>query len=259
VQLLLDGAIRLNAARVGGIIRSVAARFDPGSRGNARAPVAHPASSTRGRFWFNATLRDRNFFLATIAGMLLTNPACRSRAWAWWPSASAPFGKAFAADHAARDRAALLPYVAVSCGVLTFAVLGAGLIFGVWPVGSYFAMAALTPVRAPRRSRSACSFRVAKTSAQPPHHRLSIMPSFVLSGVMFVSADAQRRASDRRAPPLRWYQMAARGCRAAAVWGHPRSDPGAVRDLRRAVAARSAGGSPRLMSPRCDYAGNSFA
>ncbi len=27
----------------------------------------------RERFWFNATLADRNFFLAALAGMLLTN------------------------------------------------------------------------------------------------------------------------------------------------------------------------------------------
>ena len=75
VQLLLDGADPLNAARVGGIIRSVAARFDP-TRAARRARSPPPragALDLRGRFWFNATLRDRDFFLATLAGMLLTN------------------------------------------------------------------------------------------------------------------------------------------------------------------------------------------
>ena len=185
VQLLLDGADPLNAARVGGIIRSVAAHFDPRSRGNARAePVAHPGElDVRGRFWFNSTLRDRDFFLAAIAGMLLTN-LCLSvtslglvgerESGTYEQTLSLPttpleivLGK-------------LLPYVAVSYGVLVFAVLGAGLIFGVWPLGSVFAMVVLT------------------------------LP-FVLSGVMLpyqLMPNGVRQIGGLL--PLRWYQIGLR-------------------------------------------------
>src|SRR5262249_45222800 len=77
VQLLVDGSDPLSAARVGGYIGQVAAVFavdsaaPPGHR--ADAPL-HPVGllDVRQRFWFNPTLRDRDFFLAGLAGMLLT-------------------------------------------------------------------------------------------------------------------------------------------------------------------------------------------
>ena len=41
----------------------------------AAVPIAARQASidVRQRFWFNPTLRDRKFFLAALAGMLLTN------------------------------------------------------------------------------------------------------------------------------------------------------------------------------------------
>ena len=80
IQVLLDGAEPLTAARIGGIVTQVARNFDPDVRGAAaqradRAAVASGGAvvTTRPRFWFNPTLRDRDFFLAALAGMLLTN------------------------------------------------------------------------------------------------------------------------------------------------------------------------------------------
>jgi len=79
VQLLLDGSDPLSAARVGGYITevtaaSVAAPTELGSR-DPEAAVRRVGGTidVRQRFWFNSTLRDRDFFLAALAGMLLTN------------------------------------------------------------------------------------------------------------------------------------------------------------------------------------------
>jgi ABC-2 type transport system permease protein len=218
VQLLLDGADPLNAARVGGIIRQVAARFDPNGRGSARAqPVARAGVlDVRGRHWFNATLRDRDFFLATLAGMLLTN-LCLSvtslglvaerESGTYEQTLSLPttpleivLGK-------------LLPYVAVSYGVLAFAVLGAGLIFGVWPVGSLFAMCVITlPFVLASLAIGVFVSALAKSSAQAVFITVFfIMPSFVLSGVMLpyqLMPDGVRQIGALL--PLRWYQIGLR-------------------------------------------------
>jgi ABC-2 type transport system permease protein len=77
--VLLDGADPLTAARVGHYIGSVARAFDADLRSvSARSAdrmtgAGAGPSLARPRFWFNATLRDRDFFLAALAGMLLTN------------------------------------------------------------------------------------------------------------------------------------------------------------------------------------------
>jgi len=218
VQLLLDGADPLNAARVGGIIRSVAARFDPNARGNERAQPAARAGvlDVRGRFWFNSTLRDRDFFLATLAGMLLTN-LCLSvtslglvaerESGTYEQTLSLPttpleivLGK-------------LLPYVGVSYGVLAFAVLGAGLVFGVWPMGSLFSIAVITlPFVLASLAIGVFVSALAKSSAQAVFITVFfIMPSFVLSGVMLpyqLMPDGVRQVGALL--PLRWYQIGLR-------------------------------------------------
>jgi ABC-2 type transport system permease protein len=218
VQLLLDGADPLNAARVGGIIRSVAARFDPSGREPARAEAMARAGvlDVRGRFWFNATLRDRDFFLATLVGMLLTN-LCLSvtslglvaerESGTYEQTLSLPttpleivLGK-------------LLPYVGVSYGVLAFGVLGAGLVFGVWPVGSLFAIGVITlPFVLASLAIGVFVSALAKTSAQAVFITVFfIMPSFVLSGVMLpyqLMPDGVRQIG--AVLPLRWYQIGLR-------------------------------------------------
>jgi ABC-2 type transport system permease protein len=218
VQLLLDGADPLNAARVGGIIRSVAARFDPNARGSLRAQPEVRASplDVRGRFWFNSTLRDSDFFLATLAGMLLTN-LCLS---------VSSLGLVTERENGTYEQTLslptspleivlgkLLPYVAVSYGVLAFAVVGAGLIFGVWPVGSWIAMILLTlPFVLASLAIGVFVSSLAKTSAQAVFITVFfILPSFVLSGVMMpyqLMPDGVRQIG--AVLPLRWYQIGLR-------------------------------------------------
>jgi len=218
VQLLLDGADPLNAARVGGIIRSVGARFDPNARGSLRAqpPVHAGALDVRGRFWFNSTLRDRDFFLATLAGMLLTN-LCLS---------VTSLGLVTERENGTYEQTLslptspleivlgkLLPYVAVSYGVLTFAVLGGGLMFGVWPAGSWLAMGVLTlPFVLASLAIGVFVSALAKSSAQAVFITVFfILPSFVLSGVMLpyqLMPDGVRQLGALL--PLRWYQIGLR-------------------------------------------------
>ena len=77
VQLLVDGTDPISAARVLGYVSQVASRFDAGRAPPARetdpARRAGGPIDVRQRFWFNATLADRDFFLAILAGMLLSN------------------------------------------------------------------------------------------------------------------------------------------------------------------------------------------
>ncbi len=218
VQLLLDGADPLNAARVGGIIRSVAARFDPNGRGSARARPAARAGAleVRGRFWFNSTLRDRNFFLATLAGMLLTN-LCLSVTSLGLVSEreNGTFEQTLSLPTSPLEivLGKLLPYVGVSYAVLLFAVLGAGILFGVWPAGSWFAMGALTlPFVLASLAIGVFVSSLAKTSAQAVFITVFfILPSFVLSGVMLpyqLMPDGVRQLGS--VLPLRWYQIGLR-------------------------------------------------
>src|SRR5207247_464784 len=80
VQVLVDGSDPLQAARIAAYIGQVATAFDLRRAGVAptasRAPgPVHTEGliDVRQRFWFNPTLLDRTFFLAALAGMLLTN------------------------------------------------------------------------------------------------------------------------------------------------------------------------------------------
>jgi ABC-2 type transport system permease protein len=218
VQLLLDGADPLNAARVGGIIRSVAARFDPAARGSLRAQPALRAGrlDLRGRFWFNSTLRDRDFFLATLAGMLLTNLCFSvSSLGLVTERESGTYEQTLSLPTTPLEivLGKLLPYVAVSYGVLTFAVLGAGLLFGVWPAGSWLAMGLLTlPFVLASLAIGVFVSSLAKSSAQAVFITVFfILPSFVLSGVMLpyqLMPDGVRQLG--AILPLRWYQIGLR-------------------------------------------------
>jgi ABC-2 type transport system permease protein len=219
VQLLLDGADPLNAARVGGILRSVAARFDPNARGSLRAqPPPHAgALDVRGRFWFNSTLSDRDFFLATLAGMLLTN-LCLSLSSLGLVSEreNGTYEQTLSLPTSPLEivLGKLLPYVGVSYGVLAFAVIGAGVIFGVWPAGSWIAMLILTlPFVLASLAIGVFVSSLAKSSAQAVFITVFfILPSFVLSGAMFpyqLMPDGVRQVG--AVLPLRWYQIGLRG------------------------------------------------
>lgn len=225
VQVLLDGADPLTAARVGGYIALVARAFDPEGRAPPEPAAIRAASPTgtgtgpvplRARFWFNPTLRDSDFFLAALAGMLLTN-LCFSASSAglvgeretgtWEGTLSLPttpveivLGK-------------LLPYVAVCYAVLGIAVVGAGIVFGLWPRGSWLALGWLTlPFVLASLSVGVLISALVKTTGQAVFLTMFIiLPSFVLSGVMFpyqLMPDGVRQVG--AILPLRWYQIGLR-------------------------------------------------
>lgn len=223
VQVLVDGADPLTAARVGGYIGQVARAFDPTGRSVAqrradRAALAAPDAplAARPRFWFNPALRDRNFFLSALAGMLLTN-LCFSA------SSLGLVGERESGTYEATLAlpttpleivlGKLLPYVAISYWVLTFAIVAAGLGFGIWPRGSWLALGALTlPFVFASLSVGVLVSALVRTSAQAVFLTVFvILPSFVLSGVMFpyqLMPDGIRQLGG--VLPLRWYQIGLR-------------------------------------------------
>jgi len=225
VQLLLDGADPLIAARVGATIGQVARGFEPvrreprARRPGAGPPSAQPASGPielRARFWFNPTLRDRDFFLAALAGIMLTN-LCLSvtslglvgerESGTWEGTLALPttpveivLGK-------------LLPYAAICYLVLGLAVFGAGIGFGVWPNGSWLALLGLTlPFVLASLTVGVLISVLVRTSAQAVFLTVFIiLPSFVLSGVMFpyqLMPEGVREIGS--VLPLRWYQIGLR-------------------------------------------------
>ena len=228
LQLLLDGADPLTAARIGGTITAVASRFDPSGRtvvarterGGAHAALAARERAgpieLRGRFWFNATLEDRDFFLAALAGMLLTN-LCFSA------SSLGLVGERESGTYEATLSlpispieivlGKLLPYLGMSYVVFGMATVGAGIVFGVWPQGSLFGLLVLTlPFVLASLSVGVLISALVRTSAQAVFLTVFIiLPSFVLSGVMFpyqLMPDGVREVG--AILPLRWYQIGLR-------------------------------------------------
>jgi ABC-2 type transport system permease protein len=241
VQVLLDGADPLTAARVGGYVRAVAQSFDPTGRsveartdrGGAHAALAARERTgpleLRGRFWFNPTLSDSAFFLAALAGMLLTNLCFSS-------SSLGLVGERESGTYEATLSlptspieivlGKLLPYLGMSYVVFGIATLGAGLVFGVWPRGSAFGLLVLTlPFVLASLSVGVLISALVHTSAQAVFLTVFIiLPSFVLSGVMFpyqLMPDGVREVG--AILPLRWYQiglrrLVLRGAELSDVW-----------------------------------------
>jgi ABC-2 type transport system permease protein len=223
LQVLLDGAEPLTAARIGGTIGQVARNFDPDLRSVAARSADRPAVAnggaglqTRPRFWFNPTLRDRDFFLAVLAGMLLTN-LCFSA------SSLGLVGERESGTYEATLAlpispleivlGKLVPYVVVSYLVLMIAILGAGILFGVWPNGSWLAIGALTlPFVFASLSVGVLISALVHSSAQAVFLTVFvILPSFVLSGVMFPYQLMPHGVREIGAIlPLRWYQIGLR-------------------------------------------------
>lgn len=228
IQVLLDGADPLTAARVGGYVGAVARSFDPSGRalaprterGGAHAALAARERAgpieLRSRFWFNATLADRDFFLAALAGMLLTN-LCFSA------SSLGLVGERESGTYEATLAlpispieivlGKLLPYLAMSYLLLAMATLGAGLLFGVWPQGSLVALAVLTlPFVLASLSVGVLVSALVRTSAQAVFLSVFIiLPSFVMSGVMFPYQLMPAGVREIGAIlPLRWYQIGLR-------------------------------------------------
>ena len=211
-QVLLDGTDPITASRVGGIIRQVGAAYEV--RGGPVPPRV--LLELRQRFRFNPTLRDREFFLASLAGMLLTN-ICLSvtslgivgerESGTYEHMLSQPttaleivFGK-------------LAPHVAIGYVVLLLAVVAAGLVFGLWPRGSWVALFLVTlPFILASLAIGVFVSTLASTSAQAVFISVFfILPSFVLSGSMIpyqLMPPGIREVGYLL--PLRWYQIALR-------------------------------------------------
>jgi len=214
VQTLLDGTDPVTAARVGGYISLVGATFDVTRDAPSAIPLA-PLELRQG-FLFNPRLRDREFFLAALAGILLTN-LCLSatslgivgerESGTYEHMLSSPttpieivLGK-------------LTPYVAISFAVLLLAVVSAGLCFDVWPRGSWLALVLVTlPFVLGSLSIGVFVSTVSRTSAQAVFISVFfILPSFVLSGSMIpfqLMPPGIREIGYLL--PLRWYQVASR-------------------------------------------------
>jgi ABC-2 type transport system permease protein len=221
VQVLLDGADPLSAARVGGILRSVAARFDPSgralrARGGEAPREPRGAIELRNRFWFNATLADRDFFLATLAGMLLTNLCLSVTSLGLVAEReSGTFEQTLSLPTRPMEivLGKILPYVAVSYVVLGIAIFGSGVGYGIWPAGSWAALAVLTlPFVLASLAIGVLVSALARTSAQAVFITVFfILPSMILSGVLLpyqLMPDGAREVG--AILPLRWYQIGLR-------------------------------------------------
>jgi ABC-2 type transport system permease protein len=228
LQVLVDGADPLTSARVAGYIGLVARSFDPSGRalpqrsldGAAQAAMAPRERagpfSLRSRFWFNPTLRDSRFFLSVLAGMLLTN-LCLSASGLGIvgerESGTYEATLSLPASSVEIVLGKLLPYAGMSYVVLGIATLGSGLLFGVWPKGSLFGLLVLTlPFVMATLCVGVLVSTFARTSAQAVFLTIFIiLPSFVLSGVMFpyqLMPDGVRQLGGIL--PLRWYQIGLR-------------------------------------------------
>lgn len=217
VQLLVDGSDPVTAARLLAYVAQVATSFDTGRTSPRRAgePTA-AAIDVRQRFWFNATLRDRDFFLAILAGMLLTNLCLSISALnIVGERESGTFEQTLSLPTSTLEivLGKLLPLVVVSYVLLALAVLGSGVVFGLWPRGSWFGIALVTlPFVLATLAIGVFVSALARNSAQAVFISVFfIMPSFVLSGVMYpyeLMPPAVRVLGG--VFPLRWYQIALR-------------------------------------------------
>jgi ABC-2 type transport system permease protein len=220
IQLLADGTDPISAARVLAYVGQVASRFDAG-----RAPPEREADpgrraggpiDVRQRFWFNPTLADREFFLAILAGMLLSN-ICLSGVSLGivGERESGTFEQTLSLPISPLQivMGKLLPLVGVGYALLGFTILGSGLLFGLWPQGSWLGLALVTlPFMLASLSLGVLVSTLARNSAQAVFITVFfILPSYVLSGVMYpyeLMPPAVRFAGG--VIPLRWYQIALR-------------------------------------------------
>jgi ABC-2 type transport system permease protein len=220
VQLLVDGTDPVTGARILAYVSQIASRFDAERAPPAREedPVRRAGGpvDVRQRFWFNPTLADRDFFLSILAGILLTN-ICLSgvslgivgerESGTFEQTLSLPISPVQIV------MGKLLPLVVVGYGLLAFTILGSGLLFGLWPRGSWLGLALVTlPFMLASLSLGVLVSTLARNSAQAVFISVFfILPSYVLSGVMYpyeLMPPAVRVVG--AVIPLRWYQIALR-------------------------------------------------
>ena len=221
VQLLLDGSDPLSAARVGGYIAQVGAALDLGTdtsqerRPEAPVRLAGPVD-IRQRFWFNPTLADRRFFLSALAGMLLTNLCLSVMSLALvGERESGTYEQMLALPTSSLEivLGKVAPYVAVSYVLMFVSTAAAGVIFGVWPRGSWVTLSVATlPFVLASLAIGVFVSALARTSAQAVFIAVFfILPSFVLSGVIYPYQFMPRGVREIGGLfPLRWYQIALR-------------------------------------------------
>jgi ABC-2 type transport system permease protein len=221
VQVLLDGSEPLTAARLGAYIAQIAADAPTdGQRGrdgpDARVGTTGPID-VRARFWFNATLRDRDFFLSVFAAVLLTNLCLSATSLALiGERESGTYEQMLALPTTPLELilGKLVPYVAICYVVLVIALVPPGLIFGLWPRGSWLAIFVITlPFVLAGLGLGTLISVVARTSAQSIFVSVFfILPSMVLSGLMMpymLMPEGIRWLG--ALTPTRWYQIALRG------------------------------------------------
>jgi len=213
IQLLLDGTDPLSSARIGAYIRAIAARLDLQREPD---PVAAERVAIRPRFWFNSTLSDRRFLLAALGGMLLTN-VCLSVSCLGLvlEREEGTYEQMLSLPTTALELALgkLLPSVGLCYLVLCFAILGPGLVFGIWPEGNVVALAIFAfPFVMATLGLGVLISTLVSTVAQAVFLSVFfIMPSFVLSGVMMpyqLMPDGPRQVGGLM--PLRWFQIGER-------------------------------------------------
>lgn len=216
VQVLLDGADPIAAARVGAYISAIAAAVDTRTATAEVARGPERAVELEQRFWFNPTLADSQFLLVSLAGMLLTN-LCLSVAsfglvseredGTWEQTLALPVGVVELV------LGKLVPDVVLCYGVLALAILLPGVVFGMWPAGSILALVVLTlPFVLATLAIGVFISTIAESVAQSVFISVfAIMPSFVLSGVMmpYELMPTGPRWFGGLAP-LRWYQIGLR-------------------------------------------------
>jgi ABC-2 type transport system permease protein len=221
VQLLLDGSDPLSAARIGGYVSQVASAFEPRISAPAALDPDRPIRGAgpieiRQRFWFNPTLADREFFLAALAGMLLTNLCLSGTSLGLvGERESGTYEQMLALPTRPIEivLGKLVPFVGISYLVMLFAIVLPGVSFGIWPQGSWLALFWTTfPFVLASLAIGVLVSTLVQTSAQAVFITVFfVLPSFVLSGVMMPYQFMPRGIREVGAVlPLRWYQIAFR-------------------------------------------------
>jgi drug efflux transport system permease protein len=218
VQLLLDGSDPLSSARLGGYVTEVAATFEVRRPQPARGPRPRRPGpiDVRQRFWFNPTLSDRVFFLTAFAGMLLTNLSLSATSLGLVGEKEAgTYEQMLALPTTPLEivLGKLAPFVVINYVLLLWATLLPGLVFGIWPRGSWLGLFAVTlPFVLASLAIGVLVSTLARTSAQAVFITVFfILPSFVLSGVMYPYQLMPRGVRELGGLfPLRWYQIALR-------------------------------------------------
>jgi ABC-2 type transport system permease protein len=220
VQVLLDGADPLTAARIGGVVAEIGAAYDPRDEAGRPRPDARLAKAgpidLRQRFWFNPTLDDSSFFLSALAAMLLTNLCLSATSLALvGERENGTYEQMLSLPTSAVEivLGKLLPYVVLCYGQVLIALVPAGVLLDFWPRGSIVLLLVVTlPFVLASLGIGTFISSLASTSAQAVFLSVFfIMPSFVLSGVMTpyqLMPDAVRNLGGLL--PLRWYQIASR-------------------------------------------------